>query len=73
MDYQEHKAKLMQDPEFRKAYEALEAEYQRRREEARLQVKRQTDMAKALGLTVEQLVEELFDIFPHEENSNANF
>jgi len=36
MDYQEHKAKLMQNPKFRKAYEALGVEYQRRRKEARL-------------------------------------
>lgn len=31
MDYREHKKKLMEDPEFRKAYEALEPEYQARR------------------------------------------
>jgi len=33
MDYRKHKKKLMEDPGFRKAYEALRAEYERRRQE----------------------------------------
>ena len=36
MGYNQHKAKLMLDPEFRHEYEALEAEYQRIRREYKL-------------------------------------
>jgi len=60
MDYCEHKRKLMKNPEFRRAHKALEAEYQHRREEARQRIKYQTDLARALGITVEQLIEEMF-------------
>jgi len=64
MDYCEHKKKLMKNPEFRRAHKALEAEleaeYQHRREEARQRIKYQTDLARALGITVEQLIEEMF-------------
>mgnify|MGYP001606125022 FL=1 len=31
MNYKKHLAKLLQDPEFKAEYEALEAEYRRRR------------------------------------------
>jgi len=61
--YQKHKIKLMKDPEFRKAYEDLGPEYQRRREEARLRVKNQLAFAESQGITVEQLVEELMNLF----------
>ena len=33
MNYQQHKAKLMEDPEFKAEYKALEAEYQCIRED----------------------------------------
>jgi transcriptional regulator with XRE-family HTH domain len=52
MDWKEHKARLMKDPEFRAEYEALEPVYQLARILVQKRIERelsQTEMARLMG------------------------